>query len=136
MGLFWFGKKMEEETGGAGLVKINTNLIYSNTGNEISYESTVSKLYNKAEKWETVETVNADGLHEATVDMVVGERVYFDDGTAYYMTHESAYKSVVSVNDNTPGERFKKIELKDIKPGDKVYYYLVSGSIYSIILVK
>lgn len=129
-------KQMEEETGGAGLVKIYTNLLYSNTANEISYDSVVCKFSDKVEKWEITETVHEDGLHEATVKAVSGNRVYFDDETAYYMTHESAYKSVLSVNDYTPGERFKSIELKEIKPGDKVYYYLVSGTIYSIILVK
>lgn len=128
-------KLMEEETGGAGLVMVYTEHNYSSSGNEISYDSTVCKLSDKSAAWETKDTVNVDGLHEGTIDTIAGNRVYFDDGTAYYMTHESSYKSIVSVNDNTPGERFKKIELKDIKPGDKVYYYLVSGSIYSIILV-
>lgn len=125
---------MEEETGGEGLVIVYTEHNFSNSGNEISYNSTVCRLSDKSALWETKDTVNADGLHEGTVDTIAGNRVYFDDGTAYYMTHESSYKSIASVNDNTPGERFKKIELKDIQPGDKVYYYLVSGSIYSIIL--
>ena len=127
---------MEADTGGAGLVKIYTEHSYSDSGNEISYDSTVCKLSTSSEYWETTETINANGLHEGTVKAVAGNRVYFDDGTAYYMTHESAYKSVVSFNDNAPGQKFKKIELSELTPGDKVYYYMESGAIYSIILSK
>lgn len=131
--------KLEEATGGAGIIRFNSNALYSGEGSAIVYNPNSAydvKLSDNVSRWETATNDISNGLHRGIIEKIAGNRIFFEDGKALYMTHTAMYKFVVSVDENTRGERFKMIELSEVKPGDEVYYYRVSGEIYGLVVVK
>ena len=70
------------------------------------------------------------------IDKIAGNRIFFEDGSAFYISQSARNKFIATVDEYAHGERFKSVDLKDIMPGDRVYYYFTSGEIYGMIVVK
>lgn len=127
-----FAKSLDEQTGGAGMIEYTADRV--GTKNGIVLKNVIYKLGANTDEWMTDNT--DEKFKSGIVEKVAGNRVYFKDGSAYYITYYNQYNPIASVYDDSRGERFEFIELNKLENGDLVYYNLDGGMIYGMIRVE
>lgn len=68
-------------------------------------------------------------MGQGCVEKIAGNRIYFDDGKAYYIDYYWYLNAFAKVYENGNGKKFKLVTLNELEPGDMLYYYLDTNKI-------
>lgn len=120
--------KIETATGGAGLIQFSDTMLFSN--DKVRYITTLAKLGSRYDEWLDENT----SLRMGTVEKIAGTRIYFDDGSAHYISPIARQNVYVRLNENTAQSRFKFITIDDVKSGDVVFYRITNKYITGMIV--
>lgn len=128
------GDEIETYTGGTGIIYYATSLL--NSKSEITHisQTTKTKLGSTHDEWLSENSENTLFKY-GVIKKIAGDRVYFENGDASYLSNSTNSNVVVELNEGSTKNRFRNIGKGELKAGDEIFYTLSSYGLINVTIV-